>query len=84
MRWQAKNGIDNDTYRGILEGTINVTPEQAAIATEKEIPLKYPNFFGPVKDLYQFFLIFVGLSGVAGLFLFGLSFPLRKMMHGAD
>jgi len=81
----ADSGIDTDTYRGLLEGSIQPTPEQTAIATEKAIPLKYPVFLGnPIKDLYQFFMLFVAMSGIAGLILFGLSFPLKKMMHGAD
>ena len=79
------NGIDERTYTGLLEGSIPATPEQVTIAAEKNIPLKYPTFLGsPVRNLYQFFMIFVGMSGIAGLILFGLSFPLRKMMHGAD
>jgi proton-dependent oligopeptide transporter, POT family len=79
------NGIDERTYTGLLEGSIAATPEQITIAAEKNIPLKYPTFLGsPVRDLYQFFMIFVGMAGIAGLILFGLSFPLRKMMHGAD
>ena len=81
----AENRIDNDTYRGILEGTVQPTPEQVSMAKAKAIPLEYPSFLGSkVKDLYQFFMLFVGMAGVAGLILFGLSFPLRKMMHGAD
>ncbi|MBL8107964.1 MAG: hypothetical protein JNJ72_20515, partial [Anaerolineales bacterium] len=78
------NGIDETTYRGILEGTVQATPEQVEIATANAIPLDYPDFFGPVKDLYQFFMIFVVMAGVAGLILFLLSFPLKRMMHGAD
>ena len=81
----AENRIDNNTYRGILEGTVQPTAEQVAMAEEKAIPLEYPSFLGsPIKDLYQFFMLFVGMAGVAGLILFGLSFPLRKLMHGAD
>jgi POT family proton-dependent oligopeptide transporter len=81
----AKNGIDEATYRGILEGTMQATPEQVAKAAEVSLPLEFPTFLGsPVTDLYQFFMLFVGMSGIAGLILFGLSFPLKKMMHGAD
>ena len=81
----ATSGIDNATYQGILDGTVQPTPEQMAIAKDKELPLTYPTFLGSkVTNLYQFFMLFVGLAGVAGLILFGLSFPLRKMMHGAD
>ncbi|MBK6929821.1 MAG: peptide MFS transporter [Saprospirales bacterium] len=78
------NGIDEATYRGILEGQIQPSAEQIQLAERAAIPLDYPNFFGPVKDLYQFFLIFVVMAGVAGLILFLLSFPLKRMMHGAD
>jgi POT family proton-dependent oligopeptide transporter len=79
------NGIDEATYTGLLDGTISPTPEQATIAKEKNLPMQYPVFMGtPIKNLYQFFMVFVGMSGIAGLILFGLSFPLRKMMHGAD
>jgi POT family proton-dependent oligopeptide transporter len=80
-----KNNIPEDTYRAYLEGTQQPTPEHQAIATENKIPLKYPVFVGqPIKNLYQFFMIFVGMAGLSGLVLFGLSFPLRRMMHGAD
>ena len=79
------NGIDERTYTGILEGAIQPTAEQVAIAADKSLPLTYPSFLGnPITDLYEFFMVFVGMAGVAGLILFGLSFPLRKMMHGAD
>ncbi len=81
----AKNGIDENTYRGILEGSVQPTAEQAAKAAEVSLPIQYPTFLGsPVTDLYQFFMIFVGMSGIAGLILFGLSYPLKRMMHGAD
>lgn len=81
----AQNGIDEATYRGLLEGTVQPTEEQKAKAAEVSLPLEFPTFLGsPVTDLYQFFMLFVGMSGIAGLILFGLSFPLKKMMHGAD
>ncbi len=42
-----------------------------------------PKFFGIViKDLYTYFMLFVGLSGLAALILFFLSGRLQKMMHG--
>lgn len=81
----SDNGIDNETYRGILEGQVEPAPEQVVMAKEAGLPFEYPTFLGnPVKDLYEFFWIFVMLSGVAGGILFLLSFPLRRMMHGAD
>ena len=81
----STNGIANETYRGILDGTMQATSEQAALAANINLPLAYPKFMGnPVTDLVEFFWIFVMLAGVAGGFLFLLSFPLKKMMHGAD
>lgn len=80
----SDNGISNEAYRGILDGAA-ATPEQVAIAEKISLPLAYPKFLGnPVNDLVEFFWIFVMLAGVAGGILFLLSFPLRKMMHGAD
>jgi proton-dependent oligopeptide transporter, POT family len=44
---------------------------------------KPPVFLGIViKDLYTYFMLFVGLSGLAALILFLLSAKLKKMMHG--
>lgn len=44
---------------------------------------KAPSFFGIViKDLYTYFMLFVGLSGIAAFILFLLSKRLQKMMHG--
>lgn len=81
----ADNGISNDVYRGILEGTATASPEQLALAEKISLPMAFPKFLGnPVNDLVEFFWIFVMLAGVAGAILFLLSFPLKKMMHGAD
>ena len=45
--------------------------------------VKPPVFLGIViKDLYTYFMLFVGLSGIAAFILFFLSRRLRKMMHG--
>jgi POT family proton-dependent oligopeptide transporter len=44
-----------------------------------------PKFLGIViKDLYTYFMLFVGLSGVASLILFFLAAKLKKMMHGVN
>ncbi|MFQ5446426.1 MAG: peptide MFS transporter [Saprospiraceae bacterium] len=81
----AENGMGNSVYKGILDGRIEATPGQLAIAKEVKLPMKYPSLLGhKVTGLYEFFLIFVVMAGLAGGILFLLSFPLRKMMHGAD
>ncbi|MER3465458.1 MAG: MFS transporter, partial [Chitinophagaceae bacterium] len=43
----------------------------------------HPVFLGiTIDNLYTYFMIFVGFSGVAAVILFILSFKLRRMMHG--
>ena len=37
-----------------------------------------------IKDLYTYFMLFVGLSGIAALILFFLARKLKKMMHGVS
>ncbi|NBQ69888.1 MAG: MFS transporter, partial [Nitrosomonadaceae bacterium] len=44
-----------------------------------------PVFAGfEIAGLYEFFMIFVILSGIASLILFALTQTLQKMMHGAQ
>lgn len=46
---------------------------------------KLPTFLGIViKDLYTYFMVFVGLSGIAALVLFVLARRLKRMMHGVN
>jgi POT family proton-dependent oligopeptide transporter len=53
------------------------------IEKEKIIKVGYPEFFGfKLKDLYDFFMLFVVLCGAAGLILYALSPFMKKMMHG--
>jgi POT family proton-dependent oligopeptide transporter len=50
---------------------------------EMKIPTAYPTFAGfTIHNLFEFFMVFVILSGSAGLLLFLLSGLLKKMMHG--
>jgi POT family proton-dependent oligopeptide transporter len=44
-----------------------------------------PVFAGfEITSLYEFFMIFVILSGVASIILFALTKALQKMMHGVQ
>jgi POT family proton-dependent oligopeptide transporter len=55
----------------------------AVIEKEKIISVGYPEFLGfKLKDLYDFFMLFVILCGLAGLILYSLSPFMKKMMHG--
>ncbi|MGN7204339.1 peptide MFS transporter [Pedobacter sp. SAFR-022] len=76
----ASKGID---LKGILDGNVTATAEQIAIMTNEKIDLVYPTFVGfTIHNLYEFFMVFVTLSGVAALVLFLISGFLKKMMHG--
>jgi len=53
------------------------------IEKEKIITVGYPTFAGfKLKTIYNFFMLFVVLCGLAGLVLYALSPILKKMMHG--
>lgn len=61
-----------------------LTPDQlSVIEKEKIITVGYPKFVGfTLKSIYDFFMMFVVLCGLAGLVLYALSPMLKKMMHG--
>lgn len=53
------------------------------IQKENLITINYPSFLGfTLKNLYDFFMLFVILCGVAGLVLYALTPMMKKMMHG--
>lgn len=48
-------------------------------------PGRTPNFLGyQITGLYEFFMFFVGMAGLASLILFALTRYLQKMMHGVQ
>lgn len=75
--------------KGSAENTYFVLTNQM-YAKNNEIKLEQwntnppsPTFLGVViKDLYTYFMLFVGLSGIAAIILFLLAAKLKKMMHG--
>lgn len=76
----AKNGID---LPGILNGTVTLTDNLQAQLLKLKLPTEYPQFAGfTIHNLYEFFMLFVILPGVAAVLLFLLSGLLKKMMHG--
>jgi POT family proton-dependent oligopeptide transporter len=60
------------------------TPQEYQLIADKNIvTIKYPKFAGfVIKDLFDFFMVFVVLCGVASGILFALTPLLKKMMHG--
>lgn len=73
-------GID---LQAILDKKITPTVEQTKLLLDNQISDHYHNFAGfEIQNLYQFFMVFVVLSGIAGLILAFMTPLLKKMMHG--
>ena len=73
-------GID---LQAILDKKITPTPEQLQMLADKNIMDHYPVFAGfQITNLYEFFMVFVVLCGIAAVILFSLSPVLKRMMHG--
>lgn len=75
-------GID---LQAVLDKKITPTPEQLQILADKNIMDHYPVFAGfQITNLYEFFMVFVILCGIASVILFSLTPKLKKMMHGVN
>jgi POT family proton-dependent oligopeptide transporter len=73
-------GID---LQGVLDKTITPTAEQLKLLAENKIVTQYPVFAGQtIHSLYEFFMVFVVLCGIASIILFAITPKLKKMMHG--
>ena len=76
----TKMGID---LQGILDKKIVPTADQIRLLTEKKISAINPSFAGvEIHNLFQFFMVFVVLCGLASIVLFALTPLLKRMMHG--
>jgi POT family proton-dependent oligopeptide transporter len=75
-------GID---LQSVLDKKITPTVEQTKLLIENQISDHYPNFAGfTIHNLYEFFMVFVILCGIAGTILALISPKLKKMMHGVN
>jgi POT family proton-dependent oligopeptide transporter len=73
-------GID---LQAVLDKTITPTVEQLQLLDKHQIMDHNPIFAGfEIHNLFEFFMVFVTLTGLAGLLLFALTPFLKKMMHG--
>ncbi len=73
-------GID---LQAVLDKTITPTPEQVTLLAENKIRAFNPTFAGfTIHNLFEFFMVFVVLCGLASVILFLLTPKLKKMMHG--
>lgn len=73
-------GID---LQAVLDKTVTPTAEQLKVLADNQISAVYPVFAGyQIHNLFEFFMVFVVLTGVASVILFALTPVLKKMMHG--
>ncbi|KAF2334498.1 peptide MFS transporter [Flavobacterium daemonense] len=73
-------GID---LQAVLDNKITPTAEQLALLDQHQISAHNHFFAGfEIHNLYEFFMVFVVLTGIAALILFALTPFLKKMMHG--
>jgi len=76
----TKLGID---LQAILDKTVTATPEQLKLLADNNISATNPVFAGfEIHNLFQFFMVFVVLTGLAAVILFAITPFLKKMMHG--
>ncbi|MEO8533134.1 MAG: peptide MFS transporter [Flavobacterium sp.] len=69
--------------QAILDKTITPTAEQLLLLEKHQISPQNPVFVGfEIHNLYEFFMVFVVLTGIAAIVLFALTPFLKKMMHG--
>ncbi|MFD1603632.1 peptide MFS transporter [Flavobacterium artemisiae] len=73
-------GID---LQAVLDKKITLTAEQLSLLEHNQISAQNPIFAGfEIHNLYEFFMVFVVLTGIAAIVLFALTPLLKKMMHG--
>ena len=73
-------GID---LQAVLDNKITPTQEQIALLDQHQISAHNHFFAGfEIHNLYEFFMVFVVLTGIAAIILFALTPFLKKMMHG--
>lgn len=69
--------------QAVLDKTITPTAEQLKFLADNNISATNPVFAGfEIHNLFEFFMVFVVLCGVASALLFALTPRLKKMMHG--
>ncbi|WP_300673276.1 peptide MFS transporter [Soonwooa sp.] len=69
----------------VLDKKVSLTSAQTELLTKNQIPLANHSFAGfEIHNLYEFFMVFVVLCGIAGILLAVISPKLKKMMHGIN
>jgi len=67
----------------VLDKKVTLTAEQVKFFADNQIASTYPTFVGfTIHNLFEFFMVFVILCGIASILLAALTPMLKKMMHG--
>ena len=73
-------GID---LQAVLDKTVTPTAEQLKLLEQNQISATNHFFAGfEIHNLFEFFMVFVVLCGLAAVILFALTPVMKKMMHG--
>ena len=81
----AKAKEANIDLQAVLDKTITLSDAQVKFLADNKISTVYPVFAGfEIHNLFEFFMVFVVLCGVAAGLLFALTPTLKKMMHGVN
>jgi POT family proton-dependent oligopeptide transporter len=73
-------GID---LQAVLDKTVTPTADQLKLLEENHISAANPIFAGyEIHNLFEFFMVFVVLTGLAAVILFSITPILKRMMHG--
>ncbi|WP_426486588.1 peptide MFS transporter [Flavobacterium sp. 2] len=79
----AKRNKTEFVNKFVAKDTTFTVKELNLIKEKQVITVSYPNFAGfIIHNLYEFFMVFVVLTGAAAILLFALTPLLKKMMHG--
>lgn len=75
-------GID---LQAVLDKKVALTADQLSLLNKEQISSVYNSFAGfEIHNLFEFFMVFVILCGIAGAILAMISPILKKMMHGVN
>lgn len=67
----------------VLDKKTILNPDQIKAFADAQLPTEYTSFAGfTIHNLFEFFMVFVILCGIAALLLALISPSLKKMMHG--
>lgn len=69
----------------VLDKKVTLNPQQVAAFEKAQLPTANPTFAGfEIHNLFEFFMVFVVLCGIAAVILALISPFLKKMMHGVN